>query len=103
MRTEVRLSHNLLAISFFSFPMTVHFGSAFNLITQHVSHSLIDYLDLKIVQQLIEEVEWSSVSVYLSEVFSNQDYVSASFQQVNICNELKLAQVIEISFRKSLV
>ncbi|RCH83458.1 putative E3 ubiquitin-protein ligase HTD2 [Rhizopus azygosporus] len=61
--------------------MTVHFGSAFNLITQHVSHSLIDYLDLKIVQQLIEEVEWSSVSVYLSEVFSNQDYVSASFQQ----------------------
>ncbi|CEG74996.1 hypothetical protein RMATCC62417_10109 [Rhizopus microsporus] len=40
-----------------------------------------DYLDLKIVQQLIEEVEWSSVSVYLSEVFSNQDYVSASFQQ----------------------
>ncbi|CEG67733.1 hypothetical protein RMATCC62417_04122 [Rhizopus microsporus] len=40
-----------------------------------------DYLDLKIVQQLIEEVEWSSVSVYLSEVFSNQDYISASFQQ----------------------
>lgn len=55
------------------------------------------------MQQLIEEVEWSSVSVYLSEVFSNQDYISASFQQVNICNELKLTQVIEISFRKSLV
>ncbi|RCH94640.1 putative E3 ubiquitin-protein ligase HTD2 [Rhizopus azygosporus] len=45
----------------------------------HDAHQ--NYLDLKIVQQLIEEVEWSSVSVYLSEVFSSQDYVSASFQQ----------------------
>lgn len=46
----------------------------------------VDHLDLQIIQMLLEEAkslgERADVTVHLTEIFSNPDYLSSSFQQV---------------------